>query len=80
MKSIDGLDGLRSAMEAEGNPVYTYDREKEQKKIKSGGEITLTLTTKKGLGEARLIVFLAGMSLGILISAVYARMGVGFGG
>lgn len=80
MKSIDGLDGLRSAMEAEGNPMYTYDREKEQKKIKSGGEVTLALTTKKSLGEARLIVFFAGMSLGILISAVYARMGVGFGG
>ena len=33
MKSIDELDGLRTATQAEGPPAYAYDREKEQKKV-----------------------------------------------
>ena len=33
MKSIDELDGLRTAMQAEGPPAYAYGREKEQKKV-----------------------------------------------
>ena len=33
MKSIDELDGLRTAMQAEGPLAYAYGREKEQKKV-----------------------------------------------
>ena len=59
MKSIDKLE---TAMRVEEPPTYIYDREKEQRKVES----KVALRTETDFGrQARLIVFLVGMSLSI---------------
>jgi len=69
LKSIDGLDGLSTAHISDAIPQSVYDKAKEGGKVQDG--VTLVGACWSS-GNAK---FVAGLSLGLMISASYARWG-----
>ena len=71
LKSIDGLEGLSSAHKSNVIPQCDYDRVKEACKVMQN-DVNLAETYWISRGN---IKFVAGLSLGLLVSAIYVRLG-----
>jgi hypothetical protein len=67
LKSIDGLDGLSIAHKAEATPQSIFDEVEERKPYKP----SVLVESRRDAGN---IKFLVGLSLGIVLSALYVRL------
>lgn len=68
---MDGLDGLVTAQHSDATPQCVYDKEKEGRK--ASPSLQVAVDTRKDLGNLK---FIAGITMGILLSAIYVRLGV----
>lgn len=78
IRSIDGLDGLEIAPLADGTPRSQYTKETERGTTPTAA--VASVEPKKSIGKPSDVAldpraFLAGVSLGILLALLYARLG-----
>jgi hypothetical protein len=69
LKSIDGLDGLSNAHKSDVIPQSVYDKAKEGRKEQNG---VGSIGAYWNRGDLK---FVAGLSLGLVMSATYVRLG-----
>jgi len=69
LRSIDGLEGLSSAHKSDVIPQCVYDKAKEGRLVQNG------TTSPAVYQNTDNVKFLAGLVLGLVVSAIYVRLG-----
>jgi hypothetical protein len=67
LRSIDGLEGMSIAYKADVTPQSIFDKAEERKPYKA----SVVMGSRRNTGEVK---FLAGLLLGIVLSAIYVRL------